>query len=156
MTKTVELVHPQETLKVPVRTLVLKCNLFADNPVLAGAPYSVRAPVSVDDFRQFVLALEDKDVEVTNANFGALSLLCDEFRFFGLYERLSAFRQPSAFKQVAVVEDSEARLRLSAVEERLLQSDRGFLLLQKELTIALDQLLEIKNKVVQMESQTNA
>jgi hypothetical protein len=37
MTKTLELVHPRETLKVPLRTLVMKCNLFTDDPILAGA-----------------------------------------------------------------------------------------------------------------------
>jgi hypothetical protein len=79
-----ELVHPGETLKVPFRTLVLKCNLFADDPVLAVGRYSVRAAVSVDDFRLFVLALKDNEVEVTNGNFGGLSLLCDEFGFVSL------------------------------------------------------------------------
>jgi hypothetical protein len=134
MTKTLELVHPRETLKVLVRTLVMKCNLFADDPVLAGAPYIVRAPVSVDDFRQFVLALEDKAIEVTNVNFSRLSLLCNEFRFAALSERLSAFRQSADFAEVSAMEDSEARLRLSALEERLLQCDAEFALLQSELS----------------------
>jgi hypothetical protein len=109
---TLELVHRGETLKVPIRELMTKCNLFADDPSLVAAPYSVRAPVSIDDFRQFVSVLEDKAVEVTNANFGGLSLLCDEFRFESLSERLSAFRQSPDFK--AMMEDSEARLCLSA------------------------------------------
>jgi hypothetical protein len=68
---------------------MMQCNLFADDPVLLCAPYKVRTPVSVDDFRQFVSALEDTDVEVTNANFRGLSLLCEEFRFAALSERLS-------------------------------------------------------------------
>jgi hypothetical protein len=37
MTKTLELVHPRGTLKVPVRKLMMKCSLFIDDPVLAGA-----------------------------------------------------------------------------------------------------------------------
>jgi hypothetical protein len=116
MTKTLELVHPRKTLKVPIRTLVMKCKLFADDPMLAGAPYSVRAPVSVEDFCQFVSVLEDKNVEVTNANIGSFSLLCDEFRFTVLSERLSAFWQPPDLK--ASMEDSEARVRLSGLEGR--------------------------------------
>jgi hypothetical protein len=124
MTKTLELVHPRETLKVPFRTLVLKCNLFSDDPALACAPYSVQAPVSVDDFRQFVLALEDKDVEMTNANFGGLSLLCDEFRFTPLSERLSAFRQSADFKEVVIAEVRHSQTAASlAVLPRL---DRSF------------------------------
>jgi hypothetical protein len=104
---TLELVHPREAVKVPIETLMMKCHLFADNAVLAGAPYSVRAPVSVDDFRQFVSALEGNDVEVTNSNFGSLSLLCDEFCFFGLSERLSVFGQSSDFKKDTEVRHSE-------------------------------------------------
>jgi hypothetical protein len=42
MEKTVDLVHLRETLKVPVRTLMLKCNLFSDDPALAGAPFEDR------------------------------------------------------------------------------------------------------------------
>jgi hypothetical protein len=33
----------------PVRTLMMKCNLFADDPLLLNASYAVRAPVSVDE-----------------------------------------------------------------------------------------------------------
>jgi hypothetical protein len=68
-----------------------------------------------------------------DANFGGLSLLCDEFRFVALSERLSAFRQSAEFKEVATMEDSEARLRLSALEERLLQRDDEFAFRQCEL-----------------------
>jgi hypothetical protein len=82
----------------------MKCNPFTDSPLLAGAPCSVRAPVSIDDFSQFVSMLEDKDVEVTNANIDGLSLLCDEFRFTALSERLSAFRQSADFKEMVTME----------------------------------------------------
>jgi hypothetical protein len=75
--------------------------------------------------------LADKDVEVTNANFDGLSLLCDEFRFAALCERLSAFRQSADFKEVATMGDSEARLRLSVLEERLLQRDHEFAALRQ-------------------------
>jgi hypothetical protein len=124
MTKTLELVHPRTTLKVPIRRMVLKYNLFADDPMLARAPYSVRAPVSIHDFRQFVSALTDKDVEVTNRNFGGLSLLSDEFRFEALSERLSAFRQSADFKEVVIAEVRQSQTAASlAVLPRL---DRSF------------------------------
>jgi hypothetical protein len=38
-----ELVSPLGILKVPVRTLMMKCNLFIDVPLLVGAAYSVGA-----------------------------------------------------------------------------------------------------------------
>jgi hypothetical protein len=57
--------------------------------------------------------------------------LCDEFRFEALSERLSAFRQSADFKGVATMEDSEARLRLSVLEERLLQRDHDFAALRR-------------------------
>jgi hypothetical protein len=81
-------------------------------------------PVSVDDFRQFILAADNQEVEVTNASFGGFSLLYDEFLFENLSGRLSAFRQSTDLK--ATMDDCEARLRLSALEERLLQRDGVF------------------------------
>jgi hypothetical protein len=41
----------------------------------------VRSPVSLADFRDFVSALEDNAVKITNRNFKGLSPLCDEFGF---------------------------------------------------------------------------
>jgi hypothetical protein len=40
---TVDLVHSRETLKVSVRTLVMKSHRFTDNPRLVDAPYAVLA-----------------------------------------------------------------------------------------------------------------
>jgi hypothetical protein len=73
--------------------------------VLASTPDGVRSPVSVDNFHQFVSALEEKNVEVTNGNIDGLSMLCDEFCFFGLSERLSAFQQSADCKKVAAMDD---------------------------------------------------
>jgi hypothetical protein len=69
--------------------------------------------------------------EVTNANIGGLSLLCDEFRFAALSARLSAFRRSSDFQEAAATEDPGARLRLSALEERLLRRDHEFAALRQ-------------------------
>jgi hypothetical protein len=89
---------------------MVKCSLFLDDPRLATAPYSVGTPVSaVGPF-----------------------LFCDEFRFVTLSERFSVFRQSADFHEVVTMEDCEARLRLSALEERLLQRDRDFALLRSE------------------------
>jgi hypothetical protein len=76
------LFRAREILKVQVWKLLRECNLFGDAFRLPNAPSAVWTPVSVDGFRQFVLALEEKDVEVTNANISGLFLLCDEFGFW--------------------------------------------------------------------------
>jgi hypothetical protein len=79
---------------------------------LTRFPDAVSGPFSIDDFCQFVSALEDEQVQITNANFGSLCLLCDEFGFFGFSERLSACRQ-SAVSEEVVMDDSEVQLNLS-------------------------------------------
>jgi hypothetical protein len=64
-------------------------------------------PVSVDDFHQFGLGLENKSVELRNANFGGFFRLWDEFRFESLSEPLMAFRQSIDLK--AAMEDFKVR-----------------------------------------------
>jgi hypothetical protein len=77
-----------------------------DDSVFAASPHSVREPVSGDDFRQFVLALEDTNVEVTNANFRGFSLLCDKVGFefgpsvFRGFDRLQISRKRQGWKTV--------------------------------------------------------
>jgi hypothetical protein len=61
-----------------------------------------RPPVSVNDFHQFVLGLEEKSVEVTNATISGLSLLCDKFGFWSLCSAFSVF-------QGVLMEEAEAR-----------------------------------------------
>jgi hypothetical protein len=108
MIEKADLVHAGEILKVSLHISPLKCNLFADNPSLTSFPHSVRALVGVDDFREFVLVLEDKSVQITNADLGGLSLLCDQFCFIGLSEWLSAFQRSANFKAVVMIEEAEA------------------------------------------------
>jgi hypothetical protein len=67
---------------------------------------------------------EDQDVDLTNATFGAFSLLWGEFLFESLSERLSALRQSTDLK--AAMDNSKARLHPSALEERLPQRDDIF------------------------------
>jgi hypothetical protein len=56
----------------PVRTLMMKFNLFADDPMLLNASYAVRATVSGVEL---LLPLEEKDVEATNANIQSFSIV---------------------------------------------------------------------------------
>jgi hypothetical protein len=52
--------------------------------------------------------------------------MCDKFGFAALSGRLSTFSQSANFKEVAVMENSEAQPCLSTLEERLLQRDDEF------------------------------
>jgi hypothetical protein len=70
MRMTLELVLGRETLKVTVWKLERECNLVGNDFLPLSAQYPVRAPLSVDDFPQFVVEREEKDVEVPNANIG--------------------------------------------------------------------------------------
>jgi uncharacterized coiled-coil protein SlyX len=107
----VALIHPQERVEVLSRLLVRKSDLFADNPTLAGSPYTLKSEVSLSDFREFVAALEGRRVTITNTNFDGLSRLCQEFSFQDFGTQLQQFRASGNFKEEIV--------RLSALEERM-------------------------------------
>jgi hypothetical protein len=77
----VVLVHPLRTFQVQSRLIVRKCDLFADNPILAASPYTVQSHVSLTDFGEFVSLLEGNAATITNDNFKGLSALSNEFRF---------------------------------------------------------------------------
>jgi hypothetical protein len=125
MAKTVTLVHPNETVQVPGKLLVSKCDLFAEDPGLAAVPYHVQSRVSVSDFREFVSALQGTTVKVTNNNFKGLSLLCDEFHFTDFTTTVTQFKSSSDFKEDAVF--------LSGLEDRMRAHDDGIGALQAEL-----------------------
>jgi hypothetical protein len=84
----VALVHSQARIDVPGVQLINKYDLFRNNIVLAASPYIVSSNVSLDILRQFTSTLEDHAIEITNLNLSDLSLLCDEFGFLSLRERL--------------------------------------------------------------------
>jgi hypothetical protein len=133
MTKTVSLVHPQQTFQVLEKLLVQKCGLFREDPILVSSPLPVKSKVSQRDFQTFVSALEGASVPITNDNLGGLSRLCEEFQFGALAERLSQFRESDDFKEDVTLKDLEARKRLLALEERMQQSDCEIVALRTEL-----------------------
>jgi hypothetical protein len=113
----VALVHPGQTVQVSHERLASQCELFND-PALFAAPYTVRSSVVLAIFRDFVRALNKETFELTNDNFDGLSLLCAEFGFRAFSANLSAFRASAAFRA-----DTEARLRIAALEEWWLKRD---------------------------------
>jgi hypothetical protein len=72
-------------------------------------------------------------VSITNDNFGGLSLLCEEFHFEELAERLSQLRESDNFKEEATLKDLEARKRLLVLEERMQQRCCEIVALRTEL-----------------------
>jgi hypothetical protein len=114
MAKQAQLVHPDETVQIPVRTLILKCDLFADDPGLLQNPYKVTSPVSVEIFRTFISVLNGNTATITNANFRGLSLLCDEFHFGTFATEVSAFQESDDFNEI---EAYDLLTRLSTLDE---------------------------------------
>jgi hypothetical protein len=117
----VALVHPLQTFQVSGRTLIEKSDTFADNLSLTSFSYALKSHVSLMVFREFVSALGGRFVTITNDNFRGLSELCDEFRFRELAVALAQFRDSDNFKEGETVKDSEARMGVSELEERMQQ-----------------------------------
>jgi hypothetical protein len=78
--------------------------------------------------------LEGASVGIKNNNSRGLSLLCDEFDFRDLAAQLSQFRASDDFKEQTTTEGSEARMRLSELEERMQQHDKQIAALPSELS----------------------
>jgi hypothetical protein len=129
----VVLVHPLQTFKVSARLITFKSGLFANNPGLVTSPYAVRSEVSLNDFSEFVSALEGNSVTITNDNFPGLSALCDEFCFRDLAAALSQFRDTADFQEAETAKDSEVRRRLSALEEGMQKREQEIASLHRKL-----------------------
>jgi hypothetical protein len=123
----VTLVHPEETLKVPVLQAITKCSLFQKNQTLSAAPYRIKSPVTLPHFREFVSALEGNAVEITDTNFTGLQRLCEEFGFSDFAAKLSEFRPSTGFQEAA---DADARGRIAALEEKAKRHNRDIAVLQ--------------------------
>jgi hypothetical protein len=123
----VTLVHPEETLKVPVLQVITKCSLFQKNQTLSAAPYRIKSSVTLPHFREFVSGLEGKEVEITDTNFPGLQRLCEEFGFSDFAAKLSEFRPAMGFQEAA---DAGARGRIAALEEKAKRHNRDIAVLQ--------------------------
>jgi hypothetical protein len=116
----VELVHPQGNPPVSVGPLIMKCDLFKNNPALTITPYRIQSGVSLEDFQDFVTALEDKPMDIKDRNFLGLSQLSEEFGFQALLAKLSSYRRSAGLSDA---QTAECRSRISALEERAHQHE---------------------------------
>jgi hypothetical protein len=81
-----------ETFSVPIVPLVANSLMFQHNPALLTRPYAVQRRVSADNLRVFLSAMTGATPEITAANAADLALLCDEFGFTTLAQRVTQFR----------------------------------------------------------------
>jgi hypothetical protein len=84
-------------------------------------PYRIYSGVSLDDFQDFVSALQNKPIKINDRNFPRLSQLSEEFGFQALLAKLSAHRWSSGLSDA---QTEECRSRISALEERAGQHER--------------------------------
>jgi hypothetical protein len=89
---TLDLISSGERIPVSFVSLIRKCMRFRDNFALLARPYQVQSDVSIDVLRAFVSAIEGGRVDITDANFQPLFLLCKEFGFDGFAMQFSPFR----------------------------------------------------------------
>jgi hypothetical protein len=132
----VTLVHPGETFTVTAQNLVSQCGLFNTRASLLTAPYTVRSPVPLHLFRDFVAALAGKPLEINRENVSGLSLLCAEFGFRSLAGKVAGFRASPAFLAVKPAEDCQARLRIASLEERSQELDSEIAALRSVVSVA--------------------
>jgi hypothetical protein len=138
------IVHSGETLQMPLQNLVSQCDLFRSKPALLSTPYHVRSSVPLAIFRDFVAALAGTPPEITNENIDELSLVCSEVGFQSLSAKLTKFRASPAFRSVQMTQDSQARLRITALEERWLQRDREIAELRSRISVLEAGILLLK------------
>jgi hypothetical protein len=113
--------------------LISQCDLFGDDPGLAAVPCHLKSRVSVSDFQEFVSALEDTTVKVTNNNVKGLSRLCEEFGFRDLSAQLSHFRESDSLTEDPVLLSAQKE-RIFALEEQMHHRKREIASLRRELS----------------------
>jgi hypothetical protein len=113
----VTLIHPEDSLTIPVHQAISKCSLFQNNPTLTISPYRVQSSVSLSIFREFISALEGKSVKITAMNFGGLNQLCEEFGFTEFSSKLCRFFEGSEDSEKGQMGSLLTRIRSAHLKE---------------------------------------
>jgi hypothetical protein len=130
----VELVHPAEARAISRQRLQDNCTVFQQDIRLLDHPYALKSKVGINDFRDFVAALEDRPVRITVKNFPGLFRLSDEFGFDVLSGRLLDFLRRGRV---------DFRDRLSSLSEGQLLRERQILALERSLAARIDSEAEL-------------
>jgi prefoldin subunit 5 len=125
----VTLIHPEASCQILALTVITKCGLFQNDPLLLNSPYRVHSSVPLDIFRQFLSELEGNEIEVTDVNFTGLQQLSEEFNFLTLAAKLSVFRPSIGLKGM---ENQKVRQRITELEEHFQRCDSEIASLQTE------------------------
>jgi hypothetical protein len=133
-----ELLLGGEIFRVQGLAARLACDRLAQDP--RAERLQVRSVVSADVFRLFRSAVEGEVIEITNANIKGLSVVCDEFGFGSISQRLRAFKDGPAHQKV----------RIGALEGRARLLEADFQARQK---VQIDALEE---KVLKVEADVQA
>jgi hypothetical protein len=115
----VGLLHPGHIFQVHVESLVSQCDLFSDDAAVRATPYAIRSAVPLALFQDFLKALNNQTIGITNKNVAGLSLLCTEFGFGAFTAKFSKFRASRAFLGVYRMENSDVESRISALQGHL-------------------------------------
>jgi hypothetical protein len=116
---TIALIHQNQRQEVTGVQLLNKCSLFNTNLALLAGPYTVHSTVTPEIFREFVASLEDKPVQITNANFSGLCCLSDEFGDIVLAAKLADFRQSPDFLDLSEMNDIKNHATILKLLSRL-------------------------------------
>jgi hypothetical protein len=153
---TVTLVHPAVTSQVSRRELFNNATLFESHPELLRQPYAIKSVVSLPVFTEFVSALNDKPITITNENFDGLSQLSREFGFNSLSAKLAEFRGSAKFRGEVRPLDADARNLLSTVDERQQQFEAELLLVQSEIVVQAKAIASIVDRLAEVERAVTA
>jgi hypothetical protein len=90
---------PQRFTQIKIQTRLFSsnilfngCTLFESNTTLLASPFSLNT------FRDFTRALEEKPIQITSENVLGLTQLCTEFSFFAHSSKLSSFHRDTFLK----------------------------------------------------------
>jgi hypothetical protein len=148
-----DLVHPQGTCQVFIVSLIAKCNLFKNNPMLLEAPYHLPSSVPLAALRNFVSALEDNPLDINDSNITGVFQLCDEMGFASLARQLSVHFPCPEFSDSQA---AEIRSRLLFVEERQMTQECQVADLQSALSAALRRVDDIESVLGRRTSEFTA
>jgi hypothetical protein len=115
---------------------------------LVAAPYPLKSVVPAHIFDDFISELEGQTIQVTTDNYAGLTLLCQEFGFDDLANRLKDIHESQALTS----EHSDLSDRLSALEELTLEQGRHLAALQTTAT----ELNDAFRRISELEKTVNA
>jgi hypothetical protein len=75
----VTLFQTKATFTIPALQAMTKCSLFQKNPRLTVSPCGVQCPVFLSIFREFLFALEENAINMTDRHFSQLHRFNEQF-----------------------------------------------------------------------------